>query len=69
MNNWEYFCEEITTIIMSKPYQSGKVADYIPQLAKVNPDLFGISVISVNNQVFNIGDTTHVFVFKAVRKQ
>lgn len=26
----------------------GKVADYIPQLAKVNPDLFGISVCDID---------------------
>jgi glutaminase len=26
----------------------GKVADYIPQLANINPELYGISICSVN---------------------
>ena len=69
MNNWEYFCEEITTIYNElKDTSGGNVADYIPQLANVNPDLFGISVISVNNQVFNIGDTNKRFCIQSCSK-
>ena len=34
----------------------GSVANYIPQLAKVNPDLFAISVCTVNGELINIGD-------------
>ena len=35
----------------------GKVADYIPQLAKVNPDLFGISICNIDGTIINIGDS------------
>ena len=31
-------------------YTSGKVADYIPDLAKVDPKLFGIYVMDINKR-------------------
>ena len=34
----------------------GKNADYIPALAKVDPNLFGITVVTVDGQVYNAGD-------------
>ncbi|HEY1305414.1 MAG TPA: glutaminase A [Vicinamibacterales bacterium] len=36
--------------------KEGKNADYIPALAKVNPDLFGIVLITVDGKVFTAGD-------------
>ena len=36
--------------------KEGKNADYIPALAKVNPDLFGIALITVDGKVFTAGD-------------
>ena len=36
--------------------ESGKVADYIPQLAQVNPELYGISVCFPDGETFGIGD-------------
>ena len=35
--------------------KKGKVADYIPQLAKVDPDLFGISVCTIDGEFYSIG--------------
>jgi glutaminase len=34
----------------------GKNADYIPALAKVDPNLFGIAVVTVDGNVFTAGD-------------
>jgi len=39
----------------------GKNADYIPVLAQVNPALFGIAVVSVDNQVVTVGDINTAF--------
>lgn len=51
------FCKEITKIYKSlKSNKGGKVADYIPQLKKVDPDAFAISVCTVDGQQFSIGD-------------
>jgi glutaminase len=36
--------------------QEGKNADYIPALAKVDPNLFGISVVTVDGKSYNAGD-------------
>ncbi len=35
------------------PLREGKVADYIPELAKADPDSFGISVVTKDGQVFS----------------
>jgi glutaminase len=39
-----------------KNLQEGKNADYIPALAKVDPNLFGISVVTVDGKSYNAGD-------------
>ena len=37
---------------------SGKLPEYIPQLATQDPELFGISILTVDGKEFNIGDST-----------
>jgi glutaminase len=39
-----------------KECMDGKVADYIPQLAKNRQEKFGVSVCTVDGQTFNLGD-------------
>jgi glutaminase len=39
-----------------KSLQEGKNADYIPALAKVDPDLFGIAVVTIDGKVYTAGD-------------
>lgn len=46
----------------------GKVADYIPALAATPKDLFGICVVSVDGQVFEIGDTSYEFSIQSISK-
>ena len=46
----------------------GVVADYIPVLADVSPDLFGICVVGVNGRVFTAGAADHVFSIQSVSK-
>ena len=41
----------------------GKVADYIPALAKVNPRQFGISLATLDGQYYRAGDAETCFHF------
>lgn len=40
-----------------KNLQEGKNADYIPALAKVDPNLYGIVLVTVDGKVYTAGDT------------
>lgn len=46
----------------------GHNADYIPFLANVNPDLFGISLMLTDGTAFNIGDTDYRFGIESISK-
>lgn len=51
-----------------QPDMDGRVADYIPELAKVDPGLFGISVVSVKGQAVEVGDYEQLFSLQSVSK-
>lgn len=46
----------------------GKVADYIPALAKADPNKFGMSVSTVDGKRFHIGDTSEKFSIQSISK-
>lgn len=46
----------------------GKVADYIPALSKVNPNKYGINLITLNNQNFSYGDYDEKFSIQSIAK-
>jgi glutaminase len=47
---------------------SGKNADYIPYLAQVNSKLFGIAVVTTDNQVYTVGDISYPFSMQSISK-
>lgn len=51
-----------------KSANDGKVASYIPELAKVNPDLFSICIATVNGEVYRVGDFSHLFTIQSISK-
>lgn len=51
-----------------QPLKEGAVADYIPELAIANPDWFGISVVTVDGQIFEVGDCTKLFTIQSISK-
>ncbi len=48
--------------------EDGAVATYIPELAKCNPRLFGITIATVDGQVFEIGDCDQLFSIQSISK-
>ncbi|GGW54631.1 glutaminase [Alishewanella tabrizica] len=48
--------------------QRGKVADYIPQLASVDPAQFGIAVCTPSGDSFTAGDATTLFSIQSISK-
>ena len=51
-----------------KPLQKGGIADYIPELAKVNPDLFSICLVTVDGEVYRVGDYSRLFTIQSISK-
>ena len=46
----------------------GKVADYIPELAKVDPDKFGICLNTIEGGVYEVGDYAERFSIQSISK-
>ena len=46
----------------------GKNADYIPYLAEVDSKLFGIAIVTTDNQVLTIGDVKYSFSIQSISK-
>lgn len=52
-----------------QPYASiGKQADYIPALAKINPDQFGMCIHTIQNKTFMHGEATTGFSIQSISK-
>ena len=47
---------------------AGKVADYIPELAKADRRWFGIAIATTDGQVFEVGDSKQLFTIQSISK-
>ena len=47
---------------------SGKNADYIPYLAQVNSKLFGVALVTTDDQVLTVGDVNYSFSIQSISK-
>lgn len=63
-----FFCKLRTIYEDLQTNKTGSPATYIPQLGRVEPDLFGVSVYTIDNQIFNLGDTDHHFCIQSCSK-
>ena len=50
------------------PLRQGQLACYIPELAKANPDWFGISVVTLDGRSFDVGDVQQPFTIQSISK-
>ena len=48
--------------------ESGVVADYIPELQRANPAHFGISLVTIDGHVYEVGDSAVPFTIQSVSK-
>lgn len=51
-----------------KTLKEGKNADYIPALAQVDPNLFGIALVTADGRVFTAGDSTTEVSIQSISK-
>src|SRR5262245_56947511 len=51
-----------------KDTHEGKNADYIPALAKVDPNVFGIAVVTADGKVYSAGDLTTEVSIQSISK-
>jgi glutaminase len=63
--------EKTLTSILEKNkayYSQGKVADYIPELGKMDAKAIAFSVVDKNGKVFNTGDVSKKFTMQSISK-
>lgn len=54
--------------VMAQATERGRVADYIPQLAHVDPGCFGIAVATPDGQLYTAGDASQAFSIQSISK-
>jgi len=65
---------DVVEAVMREAYEKfrnetkGKNADYIPYLAQVDSKLFGIAIVTTDNQVLTLGDVNYSFSIQSISK-
>ena len=65
---------ELVEAVVKEAYEkfkndaNGKNADYIPYLAQVDSKLFGVAIVTTDNQVLTLGDVNYSFSIQSISK-
>ncbi|MDH5563755.1 MAG: glutaminase [Nitrospirota bacterium] len=65
--NYQEILEDIHQEILHR-LPAGKVATYIPQLATISPQKFGMAVHTVDGELFHVGDALENFSIQSISK-
>ena len=73
MNSTSPFCSPLQTYLEDLhakylPLRDGAVATYIPELAKADPDWFGICVVTTGGHVYEVGSSRQPFTIQSISK-
>jgi len=49
-------------------YRDGKVADYIPELGKMDPRALAFAVVNEDGKIISVGDVHHKFTMQSISK-
>ena len=67
--NFHSFCSDIHMLYeKTLPNKKGNVADYIPQLKRVNPEQYGISICTIDGQTYSLGESSQKFCVQSTCK-
>ena len=66
MENLSNYLEEL--IKKYSALHDGHLADYIPELAKVNPNLFALAVVTTEGKIYKAGDAEVLFSLQSTSK-
>lgn len=50
------------------PLREGTVANYIPELAKMDPDWFAICIATADGRIFSVGEVEQMFTIQSISK-
>lgn len=65
--NYKTVIEDIYSLLKNKK-DEGKLADYIPELAKIDPEKFGIHVSTIDGKEYGLGDVHERFSIQSIVK-
>jgi glutaminase len=65
--NYQKLIEEIYQKVKSGD-NSGEVASYIPELKSISPEKFGVSISTIENELFSTGDSDEKFSIQSIAK-
>jgi len=66
MASLQHFLEDLYD--RYRKVDSGHLASYIPELTKANEDWFGISVVTTDGRIFEVGDVDQSFTIQSISK-